>query len=230
MNSKQPFIVLCFVLCLCSFVPLCLYAQETKTERFDFPPGGVLHLNHSDGELTIQGWDRPEVEITTIKAKHPYRSDGRYAAVLTKIQITAGWGGNELVVNTKFPQYRHFDLEYRISAPGNASVVVDHNAGEVYIDNLADDIRVKVHDGAINLRLPEDNNHSIDANTGKGSVISDVPGRWHRRLWPLVQRHEENDATPHRLHLPVGYGEIAILKIRRPPYALASNSRHGVNP
>jgi hypothetical protein len=166
------------------FVPLCLYGQETKTERFDFPQGAVLHLNNSDGELTIQGWDRPEVEITTIKAKHAYRSDDRYPPVLARIQVTTERVGNELVVNTKFPR-SHFDLEYRISAPRDAGVVIDHNAGEVHIDNLTGDIRVKVRKGEISLRLPEENTYSIDAKTGSGSLVADFPGRWHRRLWLL---------------------------------------------
>jgi hypothetical protein len=229
MNNRRPFIH-CFALCLCFFVPLCLYGQETKTEQFDFPQGGVLHLNNSDGELTIQGWDRPDVEITTIKAKHVYLSDDRNAAVLARIQVTTETGGNELVVNTRFPRHRHFDLEYRIRAPRNASVVIDHNGGEVNIDNLTGDIRVKVHNGAINLRLPEENNYSIDAKTGTGSVVSDFPGRWHRRLWPLGQRYEEIKSAPHRLYLRLGYGDIAIRKIRRPPYALAADSRQGVIP
>jgi hypothetical protein len=42
--------------------------QVTKTERIDFPAGGALRLANSIGVLTVEAWDRPDVEITTIKS------------------------------------------------------------------------------------------------------------------------------------------------------------------
>ena len=35
-----------------------------KTESMDFPAGGVLHLRHSLGEVFVEGWDQPGIEIT----------------------------------------------------------------------------------------------------------------------------------------------------------------------
>src|SRR5580704_17744521 len=47
---------------------LVLADDVTKTERFDFPAGGTLRLKNSIGELTVEGWDQPGIEITTIKS------------------------------------------------------------------------------------------------------------------------------------------------------------------
>jgi hypothetical protein len=213
-------------------VPVSINAQVTKTERFDFPPGGVLHIVNSTDELAIEGWDRPEVEITTTKSKHIYATRERETAGLDRIQITAARVGNEIVVTTDAPHYdvfppplpfrggRHFELEYRIHAPRNTSVIVDHEAGGVHIENIAGDIRVKVLKGQIDLRLPEDSTYTIDAKVDTGNIYSDFPGRSHRRIWPLGTRYEQASAGGHKLYLRSGYGDIAILKVRRPPWGL----------
>ena len=36
----------------------------TNTQQVPFQPGGTIHLNHSYGYLSVEGWDRPEVELT----------------------------------------------------------------------------------------------------------------------------------------------------------------------
>jgi hypothetical protein len=217
------------VLCAC-LLPIPLKAQITKTESFDFPPGGVLHMVNSTDELSIEGWDCPCVEITTIKSRHIYATREQETAGLDRIQVTAARVGNELVLTTAFPRYDvfpppipivaggHFRLEYRIHAPRNAGVIVDHEAGEVHIENIAGDIRVKVLKGQINLRLPEDNTYAIDAKTDAGNIYSDFAGRWHHRIWPTGVRYEQASAAGHKLYLRAGYGDIAILKIRRPPW------------
>src|SRR5271156_1605382 len=109
--------------------------QVSKTERMDFPSGGTLRLTNSIGVLTLEAWDRPDVEITTIKS-----TQGVYAASerdkgthqLDKVNIATERHGDELVITTKFPRYRVFplsypltgdpnlDVEYRIKAPGTA--------------------------------------------------------------------------------------------------------------
>ena len=48
-------------------------AQVTSTERVNFRPGGVIRLNTSSGNLLVEAWDQPEVEIVTIKlTRHSY--------------------------------------------------------------------------------------------------------------------------------------------------------------
>src|SRR5437899_3149767 len=118
-----------FILCLC----LCVLvsnaallraddepkskAQSVKTDRLDFPPGGTLRLDNSVGELTIAGWDRPDIVTTEFPGYSifppplPWRRD-----------------------------HANFDLEYRINAPRDARLVVDHKTGQVHIDNSDSEI------------------------------------------------------------------------------------------
>jgi hypothetical protein len=239
-------------LCLCAFVlntgPLQAEdnteskAQVTKTERVDFPPAGVLRLTNSVGELTIVGWDRPDVEITTIKStRSAYGSKERENAArnLDRIQVKAERHGDEVLITTEFPRYSifppplpwrneiNFDLEYRISAPRNARLVIDHVDGEVHVDDLMGDFRVTVQKGGLTLRLPDDS-YAIDAKSDVGSIFSDFPGNQHsRRLHLGTQFTGQPSTAANKLYLRTGFGDIAITKIRKAPYVISVNPSTG---
>jgi hypothetical protein len=217
--------------------------QVTMTDTVDFTPGGALRLDNSIGEVIVTGWDKPQVEVTTVKSKKRlYTPKEREKAIqdLAKIQILTERRGNDVVVTSKYPKYglippypfrnRHGDLdvEYRISAPRNARLVIDHNSGEVHVADVASDIDVRVRIGSITLRLPEENQYAIDAKADAGGIFSDFPGPIDRRL--SLVGHKLN-ARPsqamHNLHLRIGFGDIEIVKIRR-PYALYDKPAPGI--
>ena len=82
--------------------------QVEHTERADFPPGGMLSLKNSVGEVTVEGWDRPDVEITTIKSI--YASRNRQKAShneLDKVRVSVDRRADELVITTDFPRRRN---------------------------------------------------------------------------------------------------------------------------
>ena len=207
--------------------------QIAKTERIELAAGGTVRLKNSTGELTIEGWDEPAVEITTIKStKAEYASAEREKASrnLEKIQVTAVRKGNELVITTDFPRHRalpppsplggamSFDLEYRIKVPRDASLIVDHDVGEVHFDDLTGDIHATVLQGSIGLHLPEGGQYAVDAKSDYGSVTSDFPGSAKRRFWVIGHQFAtEGSVGSRKVRLRAGYGDILILKIRKPP-------------
>jgi hypothetical protein len=85
--------------------------QVSNTERMDFPSGGTLRLTNSVGVLTVEAWDRPGVEITTIKStRATYATTEREKATheLDKVRVVAEGRGNELVIATDFPRQGTF--------------------------------------------------------------------------------------------------------------------------
>jgi hypothetical protein len=204
--------------------------QISKTERIAFQPGGILRMKNSIGELTVEGWDRTDVEITTVKStKVDYPSQEREQAVqkLDRIQIATQRNGDDLVITTSFPGGRvlprflggpaAFDLDYRIKVPASTRLVVEHDVGEVHVDNLTSDIEVALHEGEITLHLPEQGQYTTSAKSNFGNVFSDYPGQEKRRFWLIGHRIEQQEPqTAHKLHLRVGYGDIIILKTRIP--------------
>jgi hypothetical protein len=193
-----------------------------KTERIDFPSGGTLRFRNSVGVLTVEAWDQPDVEITTIKevAHEPDR-----------LHVAAERHGDEVVVTTAFPWHRpfrlpyplsgeaRFGLEYRVKAPANARIIVDHGIGEVNIDGLAGDIQVTLAKGEILLHLPEEQKYSINAKSDFGNVTSDFSEAEKRTWWLAGHRNASgHSAAPHNLSLRVGFGDIVILKTRVPKF------------
>jgi hypothetical protein len=221
--------------------------QVSKTEHMDFPSGGTLRLTNSIGVLTVEAWDRPDVEITTIKStKDEYDASERENAThqLDKVQIAAERRGEELVIATTFHRYDIFpisyplvgdanlDVEYRIKAPSTARLIVDHKVGEVNVDGLVGDMNVTVRQGQILLHLPETGPYNIHAKSDCGNVNSDFPGQ-KQRTWWLTQRaaSEDSPGAP-KLNLKTVFGDIMVLKIRvpKPPGSLLPAPKDAPSP
>lgn len=204
--------------------------EVSKTERIDFPSGGTLRFRNSVGVLTVEAWDRPDVEITTIKSTNVAVEPGerdKAARDLDRVKVMTERHGDELVVSTSFPPHRpfgifyplsgrtSFDLEYRIKAPANARIIADHTLGQVNIDGLTGDIQVNLAQGEILLHLPEDQKYSIHAKSDFGNVNSDFSDE-KRTGWLLGHRSVGESTGAHKLDLKVGFGDIVILKINVP--------------
>ena len=207
--------------------------QISNTEHIDFPPNGALRLTNSIGELTVEGWDRSDVEITTIRStKLAYDPQQREKAThdLDKVRVAAERHGDELVITTDFPRHRTFPppsplgsaasfrLEYDIKVPRNARLMVDHDVGDVHVENITGDIHVTAHQGEIVLHLPEKGLYSIDAKSDFGNVISDFPGHQKRTAWRIGHQFTQNTpGASQKLSMRIRYGDIIIFQIRRPP-------------
>jgi hypothetical protein len=205
--------------------------QVVHTEHADFPSGGLLRLKNSFGELTVEGWDRPDVEITTVKstkAAYGAQDRERVSRELDKVRVTVEHQSEGLVITTDFPRHRglpleslwratDFDLEYHIKAPVNAKLAVDHGAGAVYVDNLTSDIHVTVRNGGITLLLPQGAGYNVDAKSDFGGVTSGFPGNEKRRPWLVGHQLVQRTAAAPTLYLRAGFGDITILRMQQPP-------------
>jgi hypothetical protein len=175
-----------------------LFADDV---RLDFPSGGTLHLKNSVGELTVEGWDQPGIEITTIKPD--------------RVRVTATPQKDEVVVTTVAP--KHFsDMEYRIRVPRNARLVIDHNQGEVHIDGVTGEMHVTDRKGQITVHVPQDGQYAIDARAKLGAIDSDFPGREDRKLKFGHTFVSAASSAAQKMYLRVGFGDITILAIRKP--------------
>jgi len=218
--------------------------QVEHTERMDFPAGGTLRLSNSLGEVTVEGWDQPAVEITTFKSTNmAYRADERDKAAgdLAHLRIETERKGDQVVITTKFPRRQgiprpwpagvaaHVDVQYQIRVPRNARITVDHNAGEVHVEDVTGDIHATTRQGVLLIHLPEQGQYAIDAKTTVGSLVSDFPGveKRHRLLGHQVV--ENPPAASQRLYLRSGYGDILILRRQAPPASapLAQETKPG---
>jgi len=196
--------------------------QLTNTQKADLPAGGLLRLKHSKGEVSIEAWDQPGVEITTVKSTRtalPAAGRDKARKALERVEISVERTGDELVIATNSHSHglpSDTDLEYRIKAPRDARLAVEHGSGEVHVFNMTGDIQSSVGCGTITLVLPAGEPYAIDARSRIGHVNSDFPGQEKRRGWLIGHSFLESSSAPHKLNLRVGYGDIIILKAQEP--------------
>lgn len=204
--------------------------EATTTERADLPAGGVVRLKNSTGELRIEGWDQPGVEVTTIKSTklaYPAASAERDKAshMLDEVKVSVTHEGNDVVIGTVYPRHRRylprpsvgdreFNLEYLVKVPRGARLAVDHDAGEIHFDDVSGDIHATMNQGTITLRLPAAGQYSIDAGSRIGDVTSDFPGTTTRRHFGHA--FLQGTQAAHSLYLRTGYGDIIILRMHNP--------------
>lgn len=192
---------------------------ESHTQTVEFPAGGSVRLVDSFGELTIEGWDQPNVEITTTKSAYV---DGREKRLLSDVQIAAKTDGKTVIISTVRPHRDVFhplrgvddiDIEYSIKVPRVAKLEIDHDHGEVNILGVTGEIHASSRFGPIMLRLPADGHYAIDAHCRIGTVYSDFSGEEKHHLLFGESFATPESATPQKLDLKVGMGDIMVFKL-----------------
>jgi hypothetical protein len=145
--------------------------------------------------------------------------------MLNEVKVSAATEGGELVITTDFRRHRRFlprpsvgsrdfDLDYLIRVPRDTKLIVDHDSGEVHIDDVTGDIHATTIQGQILLRLPATAQYTTDAKCRIGAVTSDLPGTTKRER--LGYAFTQSAQAPHSLYLRNGFGDIIILRIRQP--------------
>jgi hypothetical protein len=127
-------------------------------------------VNDSYADLNVEGWDRPEVEITVTKSvwnvsgpKHEQEAAQRLERVRV---ITQRNSDSELTVSTVFPSrscllvppfsYKSrggVTIEHEIHAPRDSKLVINDGTGSVFVSNMNGDVEATCGRGDIVLML-----------------------------------------------------------------------------
>ncbi len=128
-------------------------AQGTWSGRFALPPGGRVAIENVHGNLTVEGWDRSEVDVVvTKKALAP---TGR----LADVRVGVEFGPQSLTFRTLYPGdlEEPVQVDYRLRVPR-----------QVHLEGL------RTLQGSITVRAIEG---SVDARSLSGNIIEeDVAG------------------------------------------------------
>jgi hypothetical protein len=188
--------------------------EVTKTERVSFAPGGTIRVEGSYGNLNVEGWERPEVEITFVKSTQKYYGLAHWekaAASLESVRISVERRSDtELAIFTS--KSGGVSLDYEIRVPRDSRIEIRHGTGQVIVANVKGDIHATGHRGDILLMLPDTGAYAIDAKTKVGVVTSDFAGDLHRRPYLLGERFASPPAL-HRVYLRMGFGGITIKSV-----------------
>jgi hypothetical protein len=204
-------------------------AEASSTERVSFASGGTIRFDKSFGDLYVEGWDQPQVEMTLIKSFEDYQPPSDVSQRLEQVKFTIEHpSSNELTIGTTIPPHPFFrhpfggkgpvTVRYELRVPRESHLVIHHGGGNILIGNVIGNIEATNREGDIVLMLPDPGPYSIDAKSKMGTVISDFAGKAHVRYF-IGERFAGADAhAPRQIFLRVGFGGITIEAV--PPEAL----------
>jgi hypothetical protein len=190
--------------------------RVSSTETIPFTGTGTLRLERSSGDVDIQGWDRPDIEIVFSRSTY----NPKVRPLLDGMHIKADRHDSDVVISTIVPKHKDVQLNYQIHAPRAMVLAIDHNKGDVYVTGVTGDIQARVRDGQITLRLPENGVYSIAAKSRTGKVFSDFGGT-EKYTWLFGDNFAKPENAAKKLNLQIGFGDIVILKTPyHPPASL----------
>jgi hypothetical protein len=193
----------------------------SNTERVNFAPGGTIRIDGSYGDLSIEGWDEPALEITVTKSvpydykpKPPQEGTKQLAAVQvmakrvsdSELEISTGKGKDDVMI------------QYHIRAPRESKLVIHHGNGSVFVSDIDGDIETAASRGDIVLMLSAPGPYSIDAGTKLGTIVSDFAGESRRHHFVGRAFTTGSSEALRHISLRMGYGGITI----KSPFAAAA--------
>jgi hypothetical protein len=199
-------------------------AETVSTQSYDSVR--VIQLKDSFGEVFVVGWDQPAVEITIVKStgkKYAAKNQAEAQKKLERIKVTiTKESAGKLLVTTQFPSRNLFTrpfkaktnlkLVYKIKAPRNVVLDIDHDIGVVNVTGIAAETRITNGIGEISLSLPGSEEYEIDASSKLGEVKSDFAAKTNRPYMLGAKASHKAGGVAHRLYLRIGIGEIDIKK------------------
>lgn len=146
---------------------------------------GTLTVDARVGDLRIDGWDEPRVEIEAEKVVQA-GSEAKARRLYGQIKIELSGGDKEVRLRTIHPPRRlwrpfrgatKLSVNYRIRMPYDANLTLHCGDGDVRVTGITGQQRIRVSYGDVEINVPSVYRlRSLDARTWLGYVQSDLHG------------------------------------------------------
>ena len=201
--------------------------EVVSSQRVPIAAGGTVSIDETWGEVSIEGWDEPAVEVmTTRRSAKAYPADeavdirtrlDRFAA---RVDATAPDAVSVVGLSPTGSVTRPFggksgvNLRYVIRVPHGSRLILDNGAGSVRIAGVRGDIAIDSDVGEVTIAGPFDAATAIDARSGIGGIEVNAPfaGKGELRRRALVGErfsYRPSDAV-RRITVTLGVGSITI--------------------
>lgn len=204
MKSKKICVHLCLFAITFFFLSLSILAQTKpllkrttyKTENIDFGAGGTLSVTGApNGSITIEGWQKNEVEITAdIEVQAETEADLALLAQVNTFALDESFGHITIQsvgaydkkylkkVAKSFPKNllaMPFRIDYRIKVPVYCDLEINGGKGDLTLSNVDGTMRINVLETNAKLNLI---GGMINATFGSGTIDVTIPTRgWRGR-------------------------------------------------
>ena len=180
----------------CAHPDTSLYHRESRTAPF--PEGSVLEVHTVDGAISVEGWNRPELEV----------------------EVRIRQGGREPVAWTLSSSGGHTRVEAHVS-PGSGGAIhfilhVPHDlqgeflttSGAIHAEGLKGRLRFETGSGAMSL---QDMAGTVDASTAEGAVvIKEVRGGLDVHVGTGALSASDINGGGQDIRLRTGHGELRV--------------------
>ena len=186
--STFNFYPLTFLLVLCGFFAPSLAAEEyTRVSHHAARlfSGGTLVIDSRVGDLRIEGWDEPRVEIEAEKLVRA-GTEAKAKPLYDQIQVRLEGGDKQVRLTTLYPSrkvWRPFRNESKLTVNFHIKMPFDSNLtlkcvdGDVRIEGIAGRVQLRVNFGDVEIDVPHLYDlRSLNAHAWLGYVQSDLEG------------------------------------------------------
>lgn len=199
----------------------------TSTQRVALAPGGTVHIDETWGELSIEAWDEPAVEVVMTRrtAKAPAAAKVEKARAdlerfRARVEATAPDRVSIVGVSPGSSVARPLGgksgvrLTYVVHVPRNSRLELDNGVGTVRIADVTGDIAIDSDVGEVTLKVPIEPTTAVEASSGIGDVAvsTTLEEKGDLRRRALVgQRFSYQPAqVDKRITVKLGVGSITI--------------------
>lgn len=132
--------------------------------RLPLKIGGRLTLDNSRGDVVIQSWDRPMVEIVA-------EPSGESEEAMAQVPVTIQAVEDQIDVTSRFPAYApnlRVRVDYRLRVPGEIDLkMIRTGKGRIEVSGVSGRAVLKVENGGIRVT---DFRGTLDATTALGGI------------------------------------------------------------
>jgi hypothetical protein len=206
----------------------CSFGQDRVSEPYhtsiDKAPTTV-EVHNAIGEIEIDAWDKPSVEIDAEKRAMSLDD-------VHRITVSVEQEGPTLVVTSHFPSgASNCRVDYTIHAPATANLDLEQSVGAIESKDFAANVRettktgaiattmaslgnaqnvtISVGVGAIGLDIPATSSASFSASTSIGAITADFPLSVQREMLGS-SAHGSIGKGDARVDLSISTGAIAV--------------------
>lgn len=152
--------------------------RDTFEATYDLGPGGKLVLANVNGDITVEAWDRPQVEIQAEKRIRS-RSQSEAQEAMERFEVEVDRRGDTLVVRADRPRGsdgfwswifgRHIEaqVEYRVRVPASFELDLETVNGNLAVDRVHGRIDAGTVNGRVWIAV---RGGTVDASTTNGSM------------------------------------------------------------
>jgi hypothetical protein len=132
--------------------------KETKT--FNVGNSPRITLSTFDGQVTVRGWDKPEVTYTAVKGAADEET-------LKQITIESQQSGDGISINTKNTEDVNGRVNFDLYVPRQSTLHVSSGDGALTLDGVTGQITLRSGDGPIEVA---NGGGQLQVNTGDGVI------------------------------------------------------------